>query len=276
MYKDTLHLFTYQIGTGGMFLAGLVNNWLLDIIDPMDFDQMGHSHCNVNWRDNWNNNNFPVKFTKEDSVYNKKMYPLDETKPLVYIYHEPPGFDKLEQMYSKIYHFNITYTDEDIYHMASNWFFKVLYVQSVFHKHETHTNAVWAHGWWKYMKSVNGFEDRDTPADLTSSEVKRCIDNWMKDPTSLYEDPKFYVNGIHFTTDTTNIRPDTHSLSIPFKKLLTDKDKVLHLISDIIKKPITNDVVNNYDNYIKAQQRLIRQHIPWINHNNFTYNPKWI
>jgi len=68
---------------------------------------------------------------------------------------------------------------------------------------------------------------------------------------------------IEFKDDYNIVSPKPY-YTIAMHDILYNKDKTLNLLSEITNRPITDEIKNIYNEYLKKQEMLVEQKIPWI------------
>lgn len=247
-----MYIVSYQAGTSGTFIAGLLWNWILNDSKQFDFSNFGNSHSNVDFKFNWST--IPEPYNHWDTLYKHKIDPIDKSKPLILTTHLPPRYEQLEEMYRDAKIINITYTDADKGCIAANWFYKVILAQIVnADTKEKYDYSMWL---WQYLKNETGLDKHIT--ELTVEEAKRCITVWVNHKDSLLVPEQNIIDGVYFAPLRTG---DT---IIPYYDILTKKDKVLDQLSKTINLEITDWVSDTYDNYIQVQRKLFDEKAPWL------------
>lgn len=247
-----MYLVSYQAGTSGTFIAGLLWNWITNDHKQFDFSNYGNSHNNTDYEDNWST--IPESYNLWDTIYKYKIEPVDKSKPVILTSHVPPIYDQLEKMYDDVNIINVTYTDDDKGCIAANWFYKVIVAQIVNpDTKEKYDYSMWL---WEYLRTEAGIDKHIS--ELTLDEAKRCITIWVNHKDSLRVPEQNIIDGVYFAPLR---KGDT---IIPYYDLLTKRDKVLSQLSEVVKRPITDWVTNTYDDYIQTQKKLFDEKAPWL------------
>jgi hypothetical protein len=180
---------------------------------------------------NWKTDN-PISY---DPVYTQ-IAPLDPNKHFVLFEHVPTNFDLLSSHYLNFQNIIITYTHDDIFSIAKNWFYKIIVPEFIYYKNRER--------WLRIAKTVFNDVTLD-PTKLSKEQVTRSLEfivNYdLGYPSAFFMNPKIPENYVDRVT------------LIGYRDILENSDKVLEILGNVINLPVTDIVTDNYSRYIRSQ-----------------------
>jgi hypothetical protein len=222
-------LISYTIGSYGSFIGVLLWKWLTNSDIPLTVSQHGDVklYTDDTPRTNWKSI-LPITY---DPIYTQ-IEPLESDKPFILFDHIPTSFDLLSSYYPNFQNIIITYTANDITSIAENWFYKIVVPEYSKEK------------WNRIAKAI--FDDTAlTPSNLSKEQVAQSIEFIVKYdmgyPSKFYMSPKIpekYADRVTL---------------IKFEDIVKNPDKILEILSNSLNLPITDTVIQNYNNYTRAQ-----------------------
>jgi hypothetical protein len=246
-YPNTeVYLITWVGGAGGAFLTSLFTKFVhgVPLAEELKLSNYGNAHDNltkINWEMRYPNDIYALN---HNHSY-KHIIPKDPTVPLIFYEHWCPSYDELFYIYPKAKHVIITLEHEDHFLVHVNLFFKF--------------TLQYAREGWDNIKAnhpeIPELELLEKPEDITPELLEKLY-YW---PTWKPAYP--FYNGADIPVSPR----DAQLVRISYLDMLSNKDKVLSIISNCTERSIPQDAGIIYDKYIEKQKDLVKTRMPdWV------------
>lgn len=230
--KD-VYVMSFMGGTGGTFLAGILYLWLTQKQHPLIYSQFGDAHEGEIYRENWSRTDSVAYDTNQILTVVSPKYKITPFVVRQHFVLDPSIVPKNLQNYLQI---KIVVHPKDQELIGAFRFFKW-----VLRQYNFMDTSVW-----------DNIKERETnPNYLEGDELRYYIN-------------KLSLNCIPIGQDWTTHINDENNMSVTFHDIMFNKNKTLNILSERIAIPITPVISQSYDNYIYANQNLIRYKCPWI------------
>ena len=247
-YPDTeAYMINYPGGTYGSFITGIVL-MLLGIIPKnkkIIFSTYGNAHDLSSY--------VTTNYKRTDvSIVVDQMYelvePIDPQAPLVMKSHMFPDWDKMFYYYPKCKNIIITRIQEDLLRASGNLFFKNI-IEEYYNEKNIHGKYS-----WYTLKSRNTeyFKKNNinSPDDLTPATTQELISRMVSNKQSPFD----HLNS--------SVRENV--FYIQMSDIIRNKNKVLLFLKHITGREVTPQIIETYDQYLKAQDVLVKTKMPWV------------
>jgi hypothetical protein len=188
----------------------------------------------------------------------KTLRPRYIDQPFIIMDHMVIDYDEFIQVFPKGKTIVVTYTREDLPSLRANLLFKnIVEPIAVMIGHQTlndyssvtHTTRKQAMNIWKSFTSEYLPEFKNKMPHPNSLSKEDCLKFIYKELETLnykvtfppFEIPEHHKN---------------HIFALPYNKIISDKEYVLDFISNLMNRPISDEVIKSYDRYIEAQQPI--------------------
>lgn len=249
VYPNTeTYLINWPAGASGSFLASLVAHFVNEDFHS-SLSANGNSHDGKNViAENWKLD--PENFTKIYTVEPTHLHiePRYEDRPFILFDHVLPDWELLFAQFPKFKNIRVTISPNEVIRMFANLFFKQ-FVEHYSLGNPTHNYWVQTQGYYPYLKKYN------SPKDVDLETVRRYLED-----SSTYDIPDCWRDECEL--------PDQYKdkiYLIRFYDIIHNRDLVLEKISQITSRPITDKVLEFYNDYIEKQDELVKSKMPWLN-----------
>lgn len=255
------YIISFNAGSSGRFIAGLIRNWILETSSDDTYSQFNSAHDNNDYAKCYDLSKFddPSTFYINPDVY--KKFKFNTQEPKIVTTHVFPNFNDILENFTKPKVVVIAYNDLNFTEIALNNLFKNGFEGLMYDKNLNLDLNISA----KFVQSsypVLFNQQYDPNIILTQEQIKKLGDLYC-----LFIKKRIIVESDFINISESNIPEQfkKYTKVIQYNDLITRKDYVLSTLSDIIEKNITSNVIEQYDTYLNNREQFIQNYIPWIN-----------
>lgn len=245
-YPDTeAYMINYYGGSFGSFITGLILLFLNVIPEneQIEFSINGNSHRFASLRSvNYNRADTNMM---TDQIYDK-VEPVNPLTPLVMAGHAFPIWDDLFYYYPKCKNIIVTFTKADKPRLMGNIFFKAMVDE--FHEGNADAKLLWE----SFKSRRPAFFEKNNiivPEDLTSAQLEVLL------ARALNINEKYIIEDY---SDNPNV------FYLPMSDIVHNKNKTLLTLEQITNRRITPRIIETYDKFLLAQDKLVKTKMPWV------------
>lgn len=232
---------SYIPGTAGSFLCMLVAEFS-NILEKSDFSKNGNAHVTRVGSNQVNDDDFDTQLLAPGQLFSRflETIPKDTSQPIILAEHYPIDAELFFKKYpkGKILYIQIDPIQDRLL-IETNFYFKVQ-VDSY------HEIPFW-HQLWEQESPIyfNGAKDPFDP-NITDEMIVSLIQHRVE----KNKDTTMYPFRVTDVVDIPNV------LTCSFNDILTDRNKILNIISKLTNRPIPNTAYEIYDKYLEAQKPI--------------------
>lgn len=260
---DTSNIECYNIvfngGTRGNFLGALMQCFTDSY--PIPISKYGSCHFNKRCWLNYDNESLiaysQAQYFSQEPKF-KTLRPINIDQPFIIMNHMIIDYDEFIQLFPAGKTIVVTYTVEDLPSLRANLLFKnIIEPMAMMIGHQISNDysliiqeqRKQAMNIWKKFTTTHlpQFKNKiPHPNTLTKEDCLTFIYKELETLNYKVTFPPFEIPEHH----------KNHVFTLPYSKIISDKDYVLNFISKLMNRPINDEVINSYDRYIEAQQPI--------------------
>lgn len=232
--NNDCYLITYSGGTCGALISALLWIWLTDDPQVLEFPVYGDSHSHdrlleLNWKNRNPDNRVEQRFSNNS--------PISIDKPFIVRQHHWADKKLLNSLYPNNLHIHITYTNQEKPVILAFLYFK----QFVAEFNAGRNVDLW---FQQFGKKFN-------PNDLSLIEKRIMIER---------------IANYRYSLSPWNDTSPKNAFILEMSNILRCPELILWQLSIALKKEIPTNVKQSYDNYLRVNERLIKNECPWIHY----------
>ena len=236
------YLINWLGGSSGAFISLLLYNLIHKPEVSIETSVNGNAHVNQQAI----TKNYLIS---DNGTYSyERINPDDEYSPLILVEHDIPDLDFY---FSKFPNGNVVIIQVDrkmIPRLRGNLYFK-----NICEVDYTQSSDI---GWDKIRQDNVMLSEYTNPNDVPLELVK----DYITTGALMHDIPHFYSSQY-----SPPVQYKDNIYTIRFYDIIHNPNKVLHTLSIMTKKPISNFVVQEYYKYLQKQDELVRHKMPWLN-----------
>lgn len=237
---ETLYLVLFLGGTGGNFIEQLISMILNGKSDDIVIANDASAHApHVKYRCRMSPGYFE-NYSNIDKAYKHIDIEYSEKYGII-LDHIVPNWNELFSLYPNTQVIVITVPEKNLVpRITGNLYFKTVLPESM---------------GWLDLKSNTEFSIYNSPDDVPDEILKRYFYTMIDSYDDLYGHP---FNGKEKFDD-----PRIHTIS--YYDMLYNPSIVLDTLSKVTNKDIPPGLMTEYQKYLDAQDKLVREKMSWIN-----------